>query len=427
MRDWEGKTLNVLVTRYGNTASAPWGQVELNPSSFGAGVGKAFDDRQAKIKELYGVDVNWVPAQGNQTISADLAAAEISDSTHYDIAIPRILEVQALVASVYDMHNSDYLDFTHDYFLMSAYEAFTVAEHTLFAAGGHDFADEQSSYLMLYNKDMLAEKAPSADLYETIKNGEWTYDSLKSISSYVSGDDGNGTPGDEDTYGFGTKSVTRYFYYFGVYEADVDPDTGMYRFSFNLDVEKAEKVISLMKEAEASSWARTSGWGGSWGSAMHDAFMEGRLLFFNDVTQKITELSFDFAMGIAPFPKLNDEQEDYIVPIVNEQVRQMSEYFLDVLSWTGKEYTVSAYYDIIKATMDVTTQKQDMEIANDYVFNKIGYDIGAVTCGSGTSLCGDIKSRLLGDSNFATIMQEEAAMLIETVAGWNNAWAAYED
>lgn len=437
MRDWEGKTLNVLCTRYGTTASAPWGQVELNPSSFGAGVGQKFDERQAYILETYGVTVKWIPAQATHTIGADLSSAELSESTTYDIAIPRVHEVQSLAASVYNMHESDYIDFTHDYYNIAAYEAFTVSGFTLFAAGGHDFADEQSSYTMLFNKDMLAEKAPTADLYADVRDGNWTYDALKSISTLVSGDDGNGTPGDEDTYGFGTKSVTRFYYYFGVFEADVDPDTGMYRFALNLDIEKAETVISLMKEAEASSWARTSGWGGSWGSNMHDAFTEGRLLFFNDVTQKITELSFDFAMGIVPFPKLNDEQEDYIVPVVNEQItviciprvtqdRTMSEYFVDVLSWTGNEYTVAAYYDILEATMDITTAEEDMDIAINYVFDKIAYDVGAITCGSGASLCGDIKERTLGDSSFTAIMQEEAAMLIETVEGWNNVWAAYD-
>ncbi|MBO5374395.1 MAG: hypothetical protein J6A54_02975 [Clostridia bacterium] len=442
MTDWSGKTLNVLVTRYGASANYPWGQVELCASSFGEGVGQAFDERQALIKDQYGVDVKWVPAIANQSVSGDLASAEISGgTTTFEIAIPRVHEVQTLVSSVYNMHESDYLDFTHDYFSMSAYESFTVSGYTLFAAGGHDFADEQSSYTMLFNKDMLAEKTP-ANLYDTIKDGTWTYEALTSISTLVSKDTNNDGYGDEDIYGFGTKSVTMYYYYFGVFEADVDPDTGMYRFALDLDIDKTEQVISLMKAAKSATWARVSGWGGHYGSAMHDAFAEGRLLFFNDVTQKIQEIcasyELEFALGVAPFPKLNAEQEDYIVPVNKEQItvicipkvtqdRQMSEYFLDVLSWTGKDYTVKAYYDIIEGSLDPETSADDMAIIEEHVFGNIAYDIGEITCGSGTSLAGHIKDATLGDSNFTTLIQEEGALLIDTVQGWNSSWGAYTD
>ncbi len=438
MTDWSGKTLNVLVTRYGAEASYPWGQVELNPGSFGTGVGQAFDERQAVIYDTYGVTVNWVAAQANQTIGGDLAAAELSETTNFDIAIPRVHEVQSLVSSVYNMRESDYLDFNNSYFSLAAYEAFTVSGYTLFAAGGHDFADEQSSYTMLVNKEMLAQKAPTADLYAEVKNGTWTYDALLSISTLVSGDEnGDGKYDDADRYGYGCKGVTDFFYYFGVFEADVDPDTGLYRFALNLDVEKAERVIEIMKSTQTSTWARTSGWGGHYGSNMHDAFTEGRLLFFNDVTQKITELKPTFAIGVVPFPKLNADQEDYIVGVNKEQItviciprvtqdRQMSEYFVDVLSWTGRDYTVEAYYDLIESTMDIETSTDDMEIIINHVFANMQYDIGQITAGSGTSLCKDIKERTLGDTAFSTLMQEESALLIETVQGWNNNWAGYD-
>ncbi len=438
MTDWSGKTLRVLVTKYGESANWPWGQVELCAESFGTGMKKAFDDREAEILNRYGVTVDWVPAGAPQTVSQDLADAELSETLTYDIAIPRIFEVQSLVSSVYNMRESDYLDFNNDYFSLNAYEAFTVSGYTLFAAGGHDFADEHSSYTMLVNKEMLAQKAPSADLYKEVRNGNWTYDSLVSISTLVKGDaNGDGLRDDNDIYGFGTKNVTRYFYYFGVFEADVDPDNGMYRFAFDLDTEKVENIINLMKNAESSEWARTSNWGGDWGSAMHTAFEQGRLLFFNDVTQKVSELNINFEFGVIPFPKLNAEQENYIVPLQSQQVtviciprvtqdRQMSEYFVDVLSWTGADYTVQAYYDIIQGTMGLETSEEDMEIMVDYVFANMDYDIGNITAGNASTLMGSIKEDLLGDANFTTIMQEQGATLAEKVKTWNDAWAGYD-
>ena len=432
LNNWSGQTLNVLVTRYESSPSAPWGQIELNPSSFGSGIGSAYDERQAVIKELYGVDVEWVPAQANQTIWGDLATAELSDNIHYELAIPRIHEVQSLVSSVYNMGESDYLDFTNDYYSIAAHEAFTVAGYTLFASGGYDFMEEQTTSLLLYNKETLYEKAPNVDLYSTVKDGDWTYDKLKALSVFFSDDmNDDGIYGDEDIYGLGIVDPTNLYYYFGVFEADVDPDTGMYRFALDLDLQKAKSAISVINEIKISNtWAHIN-----WGTDRYDAFAEGRLLFLDACIQKTDEMTLNFSFGAVPFPKLNDEQDDYItsvdrtkstlicIPRVTQD-RQMSEYFLDVLSWTGNDFTVKAYYESIEAKMDIDTADEDMEILTDYIFGKVKYDVGYLTNGQ-TALCFDIKNRAL-DENLEMIIMEETPYLIPTVQGWNNAWAAYD-
>ncbi len=433
-------SVNVLVTRYGDQAGAPWGQVELNSAAFGEAINQAYLDRQALILDTYGVTVNWVEAQSAQSVTGDITTSMTSKDTTYEIAYPRAQEGQALVSLLYDMNDSEYLDFTKSYFSQSAYEAFTVAGHTLFATGDMDFSDDQTAYMLFVNKDMLNGiiEGLSDEFYAQIKNGTWTYDNLVNLSKQVKSNIGDTTQGDEDIYGFGTKYVSHFFAYAGIKEADVDPETGLYRIALNLDEEKVDTVIANIIECvTGTDWARTS-WDGIWGANATTAFNEGRLLFFDDVAQQFNNIgSITFSLGVAPFPKLNAEQVDYCVPVAGIQAtltcipkctssRDASEFFVDVLAKTGSDYIMEAYYDNIEAKLDLETAEADMEILKDYIWDNIDYDAGNLTCGWAGFL-DSVKndSYKNNTNNFDMVFAEAAEQAKITIGAWNSAWESY--
>ncbi len=447
---WTGKTLNVLATKYSAAegAGAPWAQMELNPSSFGETVNEKFNARQALIESKYGVTVNWIPAMGAQSVSGDITTAMTSSDVTYEIAYTRAFEVQALVSLVLDMAESDISFTEQDYYSQAAYEAFTVYEHTLFTAGDFDFGDEQVAYMLFYNKDM-AETLGIPDLYQEVKKGQWTYDTLKNLSKNVSGDtNGNGVNDDGDTYGFATKNVTRFYQYAGIFQADVDPDTGAYRVSLNLDQTKVSTVVQNIIECVAGKdWARqgqdsagVNGWGGSWGANASAAFNEGRVLFLDEVAQNFDNIgTLNFSLGVLPFPKLNKDQTRYYAPTTREQTtfvcvpkstadKEMSFYFVDVLAWTGRDYVMEAYYDKVGAKLDMETRDADLEILKDYVFDNIVYDIGMNT-GGWQGLFDSVISgaHSNGTDNFAQLYQEAIENAEGIVQTWNEAWLYYSE
>lgn len=448
--NWNGKTLNVLATKYSaaDGAGAPWAQMELNPTSFGETVNQKFLDRQALILDKYGVTVNWVPAMGAQSISGDITTAMTSNDVTYEIAYTRAFEVQALVSLVLDMAESDITFTKQDYYSQAAYESFTIFDHTLFTAGDFDFGDEQVAYMLFYNKDM-AETLGIPDLYEEVKKGTWTYDTLKNLSKNVSGDtNGNGVQDDGDTYGFATKNVTRFYQYAGIFQADVDPDTGAYRVSLNLDQTKVGTVVQNIIECVAGKdWARqgqdasgVNGWGGSWGANATVAFNEGRVLFLDEVAQNFDNIgTLNFSLGVLPFPKLNKDQTQYYAPTTREQTtfvcvpkstadKEMSFYFVDVLAWTGRDYVMEAYYDKVSTKLDMTTREADMEILKNYVFDNIVYDVGMNT-GGWQGLLDSVTSSAHnnGTDNFAQLYQEAIENAEGIVQTWNEAWQFYSE
>lgn len=428
MRDWEGKTLNVLVTRYTNSPSAPWGQMELNPDSFGAGIGKAYDERRAVIEELYGIDVEWIPASANHYVSADIASAEKSGVEVYDIAMPRMHEAQMLASSVYNMHESDYIDFGYDYYNISAYEAYTVAGYTLFAAGA-DFSGEMSSKALIVNKRLLAEKASVDELYSDILNGEWTYDKLRSIASLIGPDEKT----DTGVYGIGTNDTYGYFPHLGVFNIPTDPDTGMYCYGLIVDKERTEAVIELIREANASNWTHIYDWRKE--ITVDTAFVDGNLLFCNAYMQKLTEITPDFEVSAIPFPKLNAEQKDYIAPVNSytstlmciprvTQERGMAEYFVDVLSWTANDYTRVAYYDLVKSKLSPASAEIEMKIIQECIFDNLAYDAGAAA--EDDSIREYKIAATYSTQQMSPVLGYIPVSPMELVQGWNAVWLAYD-
>ena len=437
-RVWSSNTLNVLCTRYGETASAPWGQFELNPAAYGEAFNTAYEARQAKIEELYGVTVNWVAAQDPQNITSDLTEAANADNVTYELAIPRAREVQSLSTLVFDMGNSKYIDFNRSYYSQVAYECMTVAGVTLFAAGDFSFQDEQVAQMIFFNKDLLESLggADSAALYALVEEGGWTYDIMTSLARAISGDvNGNHQQDDDDKYGFATMTLTNFYQYFGVAEASVID--GMYQLTLN-DPAVTDIVAKIIECNAGSTWCRVN-WGGDWGANMGTAFLDSRVLFYNNVAQELDNWSdIEFELGVLPFPKLNSEQKNYCAPVNNAQPtficipkvtkdREMSEYFLDILMWMGEEYVMSTYYDNIELKLS-SDYENDMRILKEQIHANIFYDVGMITSGW-TGLLSTVRSNAHADNkdSFNALYLENEGTAQTIIDSWNSNWASYTD
>lgn len=435
LESWE-KTLNVLVTRYGNTAGAPWGQLELNPSSFGTAINQAYLDRQRIILDTYGITVNYIEARDAQNVYSDIALAMSSKYVTYEIAFPRVQEAQSLVPFVYDMKENDIIDFKHSYFNQASYEAFTVADRTLFIAGNFDFMDEESSYALFVNKDMLVEELGVTDLYKRIRNGDWTYDDFKNLAKQVKADSSDGAIDDQDQFGYAkTNEVSRFYHYAGIKEAVVSPDTGLYEIGIDKNLDKITQVISNIIEINTSTdWARTE-WGGYNGGNASGAFEDGRVLFYEDIVHRVGTMdNVDFYVAIIPFPKLNAEQDDYQTVSKKEistvacipkctSTRVKSEFFIDALAKIGSETTMLAYYDKFEKYFDPKEPEEEYEILIDHVFNNITYDAGYHSSGW-EGFLESIKDDFYANNtdNFADVFGKSKAQAEMILMQWNLAW-----
>lgn len=449
-KDWAGETLRILATNWNNSAdpSAPWSQVELTVTAedfnkntgFGTTINNAVIARENFIKQEYGVTLEWINARG--TIIAPIISDSIvggSEESKFHIAMPRMMEAQAIVATngVYDIANSEYIDLNKSYYNQTAREAYSIKGYTLFAAGDFSFLDEQTANLIYYNEAMTGtdtfEQFP--DLYKMVKEGKWTIGQMTNVAKLVKKNEGEPEWTDNDTYGFGTTSLSKFYQYSGIQQVSVKD--GKYVLSIN-DQGKISTLIDKILTISSADWARTS-WDGDYG-AMEQAFKEGRLLFYNEVIQKTDQFEAqteEFKIGVLPCPKLTDSQEQYYTPCSYQSVvmcipkstvnREMSEYFFEILSYTGQKYVMQAYKQNLRTKLNPDTAVESMEIIENYIFANLAYDVGYMDGWSGLVTSVQSESYNTGKNNFTAAYEGVEEDALKTVAKWNSNWELYTD
>ena len=442
---WSGKTVNILATIWAGSTGAPWSQVELtvgpddwyNTAGFGQIINAAVLRRADEIKKTYGVSLNWINSRESQ-IATLISQAIVggSSSTQYHIAMPRMMEAQTIVATngIYDLANRQYIDLDKSYYNQVAREAYTVYGRTLFAAGDFSFLDEQTSYLIYYNVAMTTGFDNFPDLYQMVKDGKWTIDQMTNIAMLVKKNEGDAAWTDDDTYGFGTTSLAKFFQYSGIQQ--VTTIDGEYKVTLNDP--KVGTLIDKILVISNSDWAR-SNWDGGFG-ALQKAFEEGRLLFYNEVVQKtdyFTNQTDEFKVGILPTPKLSERQDKYYTPCAYQAVvmcipkatpdRQMSDYFFEILSYTGQKHIMSAYKENLKAKLDAETATESMEIIENYIFSNLCYDVGYMEGWNGLLSSVQTDAYSSGKNNFGSVYQDAAEDAMMTVEDWNMAWLDYNE
>ena len=400
-------------------------------------------ERADYIKNTYGVTLNWIQAPSG--ILSLLNVDATTPGSDYHIAMPRMYEAQTLVMNgvVLDMGQSQYIDFSQSYFNQMAYESYTISEHTFFAAGDFSFIDEQTSFIIFFNKTLASQYPafPLDDIYDMVREGEWTVDIMYGLAATVSENlDGKAEWTDLDKYGFGTTTLQMFFQYFGIQQVSVDPDTQQYYISLNDD--RVGTAIDKIIQCMNAEWSRYNWNGGQETGGSSAAFVQNRLLFLNQALQTIDHfrgsVSEDFQFGLLPFPKL-DAASEYHTPSSYQAVvmcipksaywadggKAMAEYFIDVLSWTGQEYMMEAFLSTITMSL---TDDESIEMLEDYIFPNMMYDQGYMYGWNGLLTDNvQIESYKSGTNKFAENFARESIMAQSTINEWNNAWAGYDE
>ena len=440
-KDWEGETVLVAATSWSKNPSYPWSTMELvvkegETSGWGEQIDKAVLERTAYIKKTYGVDVVWFWASRYYTHDVLKNAILAGNDPDYDLAMPRAFRAQTIVAngSVYDMANRPYINFKNSYYNQDSIKTYTAKGHTFFITGDFSTLDKETAFVIYFNKSLLGGEEAVNELYQLVRDGKWTWDKLVTYASAAYKDNGNNIHDDADTYGLSTTSLNRFYEYFGVKQAGVDESTGEWEITLN-DPKKND-IVEAIIEANYSNWTR-SAWGGGWGNNSGNAFCKNLVLFYNETVQTIKYLSENMDrnnIGIIPFPMLNEEQGRYYAPCTAQQPtlicvpkttsdRNMSDYFVDVLAWTGKEHVVEAYYEEKSQRLGA----EEMDIMKNYIVPNISYDAGNGN-GWGSVIGGVLSASYSGNkNNFDLAYSKYEADALQTIKRWNEAWGAYTE
>ena len=433
--DFSGNTVNVFANGwYG--ASGAWAPIEFWVTEYGqTALHDAVLNRGVYIEETYGVKLNWSMVTSPSNLNVITSALD-AGTKDYDLWINKMMACQNIIANglVYDLSDSEYIDFSKSYYSQLGKEAFTVQGHTFFATGDFNYIAYEVTYLWLVNNKLASEiNGFPEDIYETVRNGEWTLDlAFELAAKAMSDNNNNGAVDVEDTFGLCSNSLGNWYNYCGV--SSIVSKDGQYELGIK-DHDRINKVIGYALRMVNSGWF----YAGSWqdGSAI---FTNGRCLFFQDVVNGLPGyLGVNPDLYVVPNPKFDAEDPTYYTTGAYSQAnsicipkctqdREMSEFFFDVLFATASEQIIPAYLEerLINADPDNYEDVEDMLL--NYIFPGALYDVGSQTNGW-SSVCGNILSPSINNKVNTFIADYEANIdaAQATVDQWNANRADYVD
>ena len=271
--------------------------------------------RNAKIEDLYNVKI--VPKittfVGNDTHVTEVINTITAGVDEYDLTgVYTYLAGRAVLQGCYhSWSHVPVVDFSKKWWVQSANEAFSIGGDRYVAVGDLSITTLLLSYGVFFNQNLAADyNLP--DLYETVLNGEWTIDKLRTLSADIYKDtNGDGKQNISDTFGLGVEKVTN----LDVYPSAFDISLIKHDASGNPVVAiNAEKFVAALEQVYALYYNNGNG------TLVCDtpgdeipAFANGNLLFVttwvDNAFNAFREMEDDY--GILPYPKFDENQEQY--------------------------------------------------------------------------------------------------------------------
>jgi len=331
-------------------------------------VNQAIYQRNLDVEEALGVTLDVIPIPGHWT-DADtftntfrnsvLAGAGAYDAIAGQMGFMNELALFDLYSNVYDI---PYLkdDLTSDYFYQDIRNELTVNGMLFFLIGDYTLTYLDELNVLYFNKQM-AEDNNVEDLYQLVRDGDWTFEKMAEITRGMYRDyNGNSVHDVGDIFGYITDYENTADALYSQFDAQstrrdesgaivIDPDQGKI-------VNILERLIDFYNTEDVYAY-KTYGGMLPEDRPFSDIFTSGRALFYPEVlavAKKYRGMQTDF--GILPFPKWDSRQEKYltqaqagysviVVPIDCTDYEKAGA-VLDAMFAKSRDLVIPAYYDV---------------------------------------------------------------------------------
>jgi ABC-type glycerol-3-phosphate transport system substrate-binding protein len=344
--------------------------------------------RTVEIDQQFNIKLTpvWV-AYGSQ-VSSLRNSVLAGDSAHDVVMTSYERCYDAAVAGLFaDLAAIPELDLSNPWWDQNLVNETSVMNKVYYASGDISIVVKDGTWAMMFNKE-LHKQYGLPDVYEIVKNGEWTLDKLAELSKGVTVDlNGDGKIDKDDQVGFSTTtdSVRSFIFSTGSRIIKKDADDMPH---FVLDSESAitnlEKIYDLFRGPDEVSFMSTD-----W-QLSENMFNEGRALFYAEVMRKVTDLrAMDQDFGVLPLPKASSAQENHYTNIhkyaseaaavpAGASVEEASRagMVLEAMAYMGFKYMTPAYYDI--ALKSKYARDEESAEMLDIIFGGSSADLGYV-------------------------------------------------
>lgn len=317
--------------------------------------------------------------------SAIMAGDDAFDIVSY---IAHLLPSVCTDGSMYDLRSLEYMDLSKPWWTQFYNQAATVNGKLYFATGDIALGVYQNTYCMYFNQ-ALVDDLSLEDPYTLVENGNWTLDTLQSLSAQSYADlNGDGKRDVEDQWGLlieGGNCISGFMEACDVTIFDISADGKSvdYVFGSEHNINVIQEMCALLHESDGVYYRNNT----TDLTADQYVFYNGNVVFtggwFGD-TDYYRELEFDY--GVLPYPKYDENQTDYYtrvgtacpivaVPVTTKDPSMVSA-VLEVMAAEGYYQLRPAYFDTaLKNKYSRDEKTKDMI---DLIVDNITVDFGTI-------------------------------------------------
>ena len=398
----------------------PWEEIDVEKYS-GDLLGDAIYDRNATVEEQYGVVITNEYVSVDQGYDTKIRNNATSGDDMYQVMTLHSYSITTFILEklMADMYELDHIHTDQIWWNQNSVDAYTLGSTLYFAAPEMLLRDKGATAALYYNSKVAVDNGID-DLYDLVKSGEWTWETLIDYSEQVctslDGDDLMNTIDDQWGIVGSDSDVFRLFSGTGTEFAHIDED-GLIAYDFG-DEESILKMQEVFEEFIYSDFFAHQNLIDFKNLPVTVPFVNDLALFtIAGVREVNTFRAMESDYGILPVPKYDEDQEDYssLVWVHDDCVlgipdavaeKDMVALVIEALSYYSWYDVYPKFYDTVivgRSTRDEQS-KEMLEI----VFRTRLYDPGQFwDCGIGASGIQDKYLRLPSTraSNIASIWQ----------------------
>ncbi len=320
-------------------------------------VNDAIYERNRLIEDRFGIRFqcdgeSW---QKNLGTMRNQVNAGYREGESYDLIM--LIDREAYTAAVSNFllpyEKMEYVDMDTDYYFRDINQKYRFGDHTFFAFGRDSINVLGFSAGLLFNKT-IAEDQKLGNLYDTVRDHEWTYERLFTYAEAAASDldgDGKYTTGTDMMGLIGHHDDTVPCFWVSAGEYLISKDENNLPIS---TMDGNERLINIMQDAlnhldlnAYDVYTATSDIDG--------AFMNDLALFYSDSIRHLANIrAMETDYGLLPWPKYNADQENYItrsyaawphcVPTTCQDP-EMTGIILQALAYYSRDKVYDAYYE----------------------------------------------------------------------------------
>ena len=381
--DYEGMDFNVLL------ASVP----TRTPNDFSYGddltdvMNEAIYTRNTTMLENYNVNIVCKQDlgsnnQGYETVQKDYS----SNKNSYQLCLLSGYDAAelALIGTLYDFKSLPNINTKNTWWDQAAERDLSIADSLFFTTGSISTVIDDYTYCVIFNKALLKIKLGDVNVYDIVRNDQWTLDKLEELSKSVKEDiNGDQKMDSRDRYGLmiWDNEMIASINAAGEKIASLNED-GMVELTFYNDKVNTivDKFVTIGNSEYCINFQHMSG-----GVQFYDMFTNNQAMFFmsmfNEV-ERFRDMHTDY--GIVPNPKLYETDDYYspispwhsgflCVPVTIEDPDSVSN-IIELMGYHSEKLITPAYYD--KTLIGKYVRDDESIEMLDLIFQNRVYDVG---------------------------------------------------